>query len=292
MNRTLTTTLPTLNWRIGGVSITRVAEVELPGLRWVLPDATPENLLPIQWLAPHFITPEGEALAAVQTFIVESQNRRIMVDTCIGNDKTLPIRTWNNRQGPFLADLEAAGFPPDSIDTVLCTHLHMDHVGWNTVLDNGKWRPTFPRARYLFGRAEWEHWDQHRDKHAAVVIEQSIQPILDAGLHQLVETNHQLTDEVRLEPSPGHTPGHVSVRIVSNGMEAVITGDLMHHPAQITHPEWACVADIDPDQARATRRAFVQRHAGVPTLVIGTHFAAPTAGRIVAEKGSYRLIVD
>jgi glyoxylase-like metal-dependent hydrolase (beta-lactamase superfamily II) len=169
--------------------------------------------------------------------------------------------------------------------------LHMDHVGWNTRLEGGKWVPTFPKASYLFGRIEWDHWNANREGHAVRVMEQSVDPVVQAGLHRLVETDHEVCDEVRLEPSPGHTPGHVSVRIASAGMEAVITGDLLHHPAQIARPEWGCIADVNAEQAEATRRTFVQRHADAPTLVIGSHFAGPVAGRIVRDGGSFRLVV-
>ncbi len=276
---------------VGSVKITRIVELEMPGLSFVLPDAVPEKLLPMKWLAPHFISPEGEAIASIQAFVVESKGKRIVVDTCLGNDKKLPIRRWANRRGPFLEDLARAGFPRESIDVVLCTHLHMDHIGWNTMLVHGKWRPTFPNARYLFGRIEWEHWDRTREKWTPALIEESIQPILDAGLCALVETDHRITDEMWLEPTPGHTPGHVSVRISSQGEEAVITGDLMHHPCQIAHPEWNCVADSDPHQACATRHAFVERRAGDGITVIGTHFAAPVAGKIVRARGGYRFHV-
>lgn len=277
--------------KIGNVRITRIVELEMPGLSFVLPDAIPENLLPIEWLAPHFMTPEGEAIASIQAFILESHGKRIIVDTCLGNDKKLPIRKWANRRGPFLEDLAAAGFPRESIDAVLCTHLHMDHIGWNTMLVDGKWQPTFPNARYLFGHLEWEHWDRTREKWTPTLIEESIQPILDAGLHTLVETNHRITDEIWLEPTPGHTPGHVSVRIASEGEQAVITGDLMHHPCQIARPQWNSVADSDPSQACATRHAFIARRAADGILVIGTHFAAPVAGHIVRDGDGFQFQV-
>jgi glyoxylase-like metal-dependent hydrolase (beta-lactamase superfamily II) len=280
-------------WKIGNVKVSRIVELELPGLSFVLPDAIPANLLPIEWLAPHFITAEGEAIASIQAFIVESKGKRIIVDTCLGNDKKLPIRRWANRKGPFLEDLAAAGFPRETIDTVLCTHLHMDHIGWNTMQVDGKWLPTFPNAQYLFGRIEWEHWDRTRENWTPALIEESIQPIIDARLHKLVETNHRITDEISLEPTPGHTPGHVSVRIVSGGHQAIITGDLMHHPCQIARPHWNSVADVDPQQACATRHAFVAQRAEHGELVLGTHFAAPVAGHIVRDSDSFRFrVVD
>lgn len=278
-------------WQIGEVTITRIVELELPGLSFVLPDAIPENLKSIEWLAPHFVTEEWEPIASIHALVVESEGQRIIIDTCIGNDKNLPRRKWAKRKGPFLDDLTTAGFARESIDTVLCTHLHVDHVGWNTMLADGRWVPTFPNARYLFGRVEWEYWDRNRDGWEALVIEESIQPILDAGLHTLVETGHRVTDEVWLEPTPGHTPGHVAVRIASKGEEAVITGDLLHHPCQIARSDWIAAPDVDPKTACATRRDFISRYADTNTVVIGTHFATPTAGRIVREGETFRFQV-
>jgi glyoxylase-like metal-dependent hydrolase (beta-lactamase superfamily II) len=279
-------------WRVGDVTVTKLVELELSGkATWILPAATRENLLRDAWLRPHFVTEGGDARMSVHAFVVESQGRRIVVDTCIGNDKQLPIPAWNQRQGPFLSDLAAAGFPAESIDTVLCTHLHIDHIGWNTRLENGRWVPTFGKARYLWSRREYEHWDAARDEENLRVLGESVRPVFDAGLVDLVADDHAVTGEVRLEPTPGHTPGHVSVHIRSRGEEAVITGDLMHHPVQIAHPEWGSSADFDAAQAEATRQAFLARYAGRPVLVLGTHFAGPTGGRLVRDGGAYRLEV-
>ena len=283
--------IPVLKWKVGDVTITRVVELELPGLSFILPDAIPENLRSIEWLAPHFVTKDWEPIASIHTLIVESMGQTIMVDTCIGNDKTLALKFWCNRKGPFLQDLDDAGYSRDSVDTVLCTHLHPDHVGWNTILVDGKWTPTFPKAEYLFGRLEWEHWDTHRDAGNTPLIEQSLDPILDAGLRTLVETDHRITDEIWLEPTPGHTPGHASVHIKSAGQEAVITGDLLHHPCQMAHTDWKCTADVDADAAVVTRKKFLDQYAEKPVLVIGTHFAAPTAGHIFRDGDAFRFEV-
>ncbi len=230
---------------------------------------------------------------SIHSFVVETPTRRIIVDTCLGNDKqNRRIPHWNDRQGPFLADLADAGFPPESIDTVLCTHLHVDHVGWNTMLRVGKWVPTFARARYLMGRVEYEHWrDNTARPDMQPILADSVTPILEAGLAQLVETDHRICDELSLVATTGHTPGHVSVRIVSRGEEALITGDFMHHPCQIAHPEWDTTADSDPAQGIRTREEMFERLAGTPVLVIGTHFAGATAGHIVRDGDGYRLAV-
>ncbi|MBT6275214.1 MAG: MBL fold metallo-hydrolase, partial [Chromatiales bacterium] len=161
--------------------------------------------------------------------------------------------------------------------------------GWNTMLVDGQWVPTFPQAEYLFAREEWEHWQVTDQDFFGPVLEDSVGPIIEAGLAQLVETDHRVTDEVWLEPTPGHTPGHVSVRIHSLGEDAVITGDMTHHPCQFAHPEWAATVDHDPEQSTATRRSFYARYTDQPMLVIGTHFAAPTAGHIVRDGETYKL---
>ena len=283
-----------LKWKVGDVTITRVVESEIPGkATWILPDATAENLLGIEWCQPHFVSEDGRAIMSVHALLVESEGQRIVVDTCIGNDKNIPtIKAWHQRQGgTFLADLGDAGFAPESVDTVLCTHLHVDHVGWNTRLEDGKWKPTFPNARHLWSREEYDHWAKTDQGALQDVFEQSISPIFKAGLVDLVAGDHEVTHEVSLEPTPGHTPGHVSVHIRSRGEEAIITGDLIHHPAQIARPEWRSSADWNGEMGESTRRSFLDRYADGPVLVIGTHFATPTAGHLVRDGDTFRLDV-
>ena len=277
-------------WQIGDVSVTRVVELETASIgKFVLPDAVPEEVRGIEWLRPHFLDDEGRIVLSVHALVVDSQGRRIVVDTCVGNDKPRPMPAWNEMRGPFLRDLEAAGTPRESIDAVVCTHLHVDHVGWNTMLVDGRWVPTFPNARYLLGVEEWGYWQTEPDADSADVMVDSVRPVLEAGLVDLVAPDHRITDEVWLEPTPGHTPGHVSVRISAGGQDAVITGDVMHHPCQMARPEWASSFDYDPDAARKTRRDFLDRYADRPVLVIGTHFTTPTAGRIVRDGDAYRF---
>jgi glyoxylase-like metal-dependent hydrolase (beta-lactamase superfamily II) len=280
-------------WQIGDVKITRIVEVETAGgTRFILPDATPEAVLPIKWLSPHFMNDDGRLIMSIHALVVDTGTKRIIVDTCIGNDKKRQIPAWNNLQTGFLKDLEDAGYPRDSIDAVLCTHMHVDHVGWNTMLKDGKWAPTFPNARYLFGETEWAHWQSENQEEFGDVIEDSVQPIVDAGLADFVAVDTQICDEVSLVSTPGHTPGHVSVRISSKGEEAFITGDSLHHPCQMARLDWACTADHDSAKARATRIDMFDGLAGTDTLVIGTHFATPSAGYVHKEEdGSFRLEV-
>jgi glyoxylase-like metal-dependent hydrolase (beta-lactamase superfamily II) len=278
-----------LSWKVGGVAITRVAESCNPlpptGL---YPAATPEALAPhADWLRPHFLDENGNFLLSIHALVVESRGKRILVDTCVGEHVLPGFPSMGNPA--FLQDLAAAGFPRSSIDTVLCTHLHFDHVGWNTMKVDGRWVPTFPGARYLFARAEWEHWKGRTDTGYARTLDDAVRPILDAGLADLVETDHRVTDEVWLEPTPGHTPGHVSVRISSRGEDAFITGDMTHHPVLWAEPDWGMDADSDSKEAARSRRRVIAEHADRPVLVIGTHYAPPTAGRIVTVGGRTRF---
>jgi len=257
---------------------------------FVLPDATLENIQSAgEWLRPHFADDNGRVRMSIHAYLLESAGKRIIVDTCIGNDKQRGFPGWNMLQTSFLTDLEKGGFPRDSIDLVLCTHLHVDHVGWNTMLVDGRWVPTFTSARYLIGRKEWAHWSVQEDKFVRDPIDDSMRPVVDAGMADLIEDTHQITSEIWLEPTPGHTPGHFSVRISSRGQEAVITGDLMHHPVQCQHPEWNCGFDSDHDLARKTRREFLTRYADQPVLVFGTHFATPSAGHIIKHGAGWRF---
>jgi glyoxylase-like metal-dependent hydrolase (beta-lactamase superfamily II) len=174
---------------------------------------------------------------------------------------------------------------------VLCTHLHSDHVGWNTRLADGRWVPTFPRARYLLSRLDYDGLAAADDDNSREVLADSVAPVLDAGLVDWVDNSHAITDEVRLEPTPGHTRGHVSVRIRSAGAEAVITGDLMHHPIQCCDPSVESRFNADSEQAFATRMRFLREQADRDVLVLGTHFATPTGGRIVSSGQAWRFDV-
>ena len=279
-------------WRIGEVTVTRVVEIEATGgMTFILPQAKRDILKEIPWLYPHFADENGRMRGSIHALIIETPDRRIVVDTCIGNDKERGNPPWNQLQTTFLEDLTAAGYPRDSIDNVLCTHLHVDHVGWNTMLVDGKWQPTFPKARYLMGRAEFEHWRGFEEAATQQVMSDSVLPVFDAGLVDLVETDHKICDQVSLIPTVGHSPGHVSVLIQSQGEEALITGDFIHHPCQMAHPEWSASVDSDPEQARRTRHEMFSRYADTPTLIIGTHFATPTAGHLVRDGDAYRLDV-
>ncbi len=289
------------SWSIGDVRVTRVVETDYVegGLELYFPLYTKEAALAIDWLQPHFATPDGRLRYSIHALVIEAGGRRIVVDTCVGNHKPREIfAQWHMLQTEFLSGLRAAGFPPESIDTVLCTHLHLDHVGWNTMLLDGRWVPTFPNARYLFGRREYEAFMQATRNDAPTSIHvldraifaDSIAPVVDAGLMELVEADQRLCDEVRLVPTHGHTAGHVSVEISSRGETAFITGDFCHHPCQLVHPDWSLYADFDAAAAAARRWEGFAQCAGSPVLMIGTHWSEPTAGHIEREGDAFRLV--
>ncbi len=278
-------------WQIGDVKITRIIETEgaWPGT-WLLPNATPENMKKeASWLFPVFTDENGKLRMSIHALVIESQGKRIIVDTCIGNDKVRSNPAWSKLKLPFLDDLKKAGYQRENIDNVVCTHLHVDHVGWNTMLQDGKWVPTFPNARYIVGGTEWDYWSRSEDKDSRDPVEDSVRPVVESGHAQLVDSNHRITGEVWLEPTPGHTPGHHSVRISSQGQDAVITGDLIHHPVQFQYPEWDDSFDSDLAMAKKTRRAFAEKYADSNVIVFGTHFATPSCGKIVSSGGAFKF---
>ena len=282
-------------WNIGDVKITRIIESEAawPGT-WLLPDATPERIRKEQqkndWLFPIFTDEKGKLRMSIHALVVESKGKRIIVDTCIGNDKVRSNPAWSKLQLPFMSDLKNAGYTPDQIDNVVCTHLHVDHVGWNTKMVDGKWVPTFDNAQYIIGGTEWDYWSKFEGADMRDPVEDSVRPLVERGKAKMVESNHKITDEVWLEPTPGHTPGHHSVRISSKGQEAVITGDLMHHPVQCAYPEWDDGFDSDGAMAKKTRRAFCEKYADSNVIVFGTHFATPSCGKIFKHGDAFRFV--
>ena len=281
-------------WKVGEVEITRLVEV----WKWeddiwmVLEDSKPPIVHTQPWLIPDHATPEGRMFINFQAFFVRCGNRRIMIDTCIGADRERQFPVFTKMRTTFMQDLASLGIAPNDIDTVLCTHLHFDHVGWNTHLVDGRWVPTFPQARYLFSRTEYDHWLMLRDTggyHGINHLSDAVDPVIEAGLVDFIPHDYAITEQIRLLPTPGHTPGHVSVYINSQGQEAVITGDLMHHPIQVAMPEHLATFDLDKPAGAKTRVEFVNRFKEKPVLVIGSHFADPGAGYIVRNGASWKL---
>jgi glyoxylase-like metal-dependent hydrolase (beta-lactamase superfamily II) len=274
---------------IGGIQIDRVVESEGAEFlaSFLLPDATPENLEPHRhWFEPRFLDPATQKLVmCVQTYVLRTGGHTILVDTCVGNHKKRRFHPdWNERTSSrWLDELSAVGVKPEEVDYVMCTHLHTDHVGWNTKLLNGRWVPTFPNAKYVIARREWAYWEELNKKGAKYSdgsINDSVLPVIEAGQTEFVESDFQFNDQLHLEATPGHTPGHVSVNLTSNGQTAVISGDILHSPIQCLQPDWCSAGCIDKEVSRRTRRAFLDRHCETNTLVLTAHFPSPSAGFI------------
>ncbi|MEV4048525.1 glyoxylase-like metal-dependent hydrolase (beta-lactamase superfamily II) [Streptomyces sp. SAI-195] len=283
-------------WTVGDVSVHRIDEVALPTATgsWLLPDATPDLVAGQHWLRPDFADDEGTLRIDSHSFAFTVGGSRILVDTGIGNGKERANPAWHDLRTDFLGRLTDAGFPPDSVDLVILTHLHADHVGWNTRRENGKWVPTFPNARHLTSRAEREFWAGYdMDAARTQMFRDSVFPVEEAGLLDLVDVpaeGLEVVPGLRLIPTPGHTPGHLAVELTSRGRTALITGDCVHHPVQLAHPAVGACVDIDPERSEASRRALLGSLADTDTLVLGTHFAPPTAGRVVTHGDAYRLL--
>jgi glyoxylase-like metal-dependent hydrolase (beta-lactamase superfamily II) len=276
---------------VGELGIVRLVDcIEHFSPRVILRGADYGQLQPhLDWLRPHFLDEQNKLLMPIQSFAFRTRHHTVLVDTCVGNHKRSGFRQWNGRSGPFLETLRAAGFPPESIDFVFCTHLHVDHAGWNTQLQDGRWVPTFPNARYLFRREEYEHWRQAPEEYFRWTFEESLLPVLEAGRVDWVQGDFQLDDQVFLEPTPGHTPGHTSVHLKSAGQEAVITGDVLVHPVEVAEPQWGQVGDQDPARAAQTRLRFLDAYCDRDVRILGSHFAEPTAVRIVSTPQGRRV---
>ncbi|MBL1088027.1 MULTISPECIES: MBL fold metallo-hydrolase [Streptomyces] len=282
-------------WAVGELLVHRVDETELPPPTgaWLLPEATPDAVGDARWLRPDFATPDGALRLASHSFAVEANGLRVLVDTGIGNGRTRANPAFDHLDTPYLQRLTAAGFAPESVDLVILTHLHTDHVGWNTLDRNGSWVPTFPNARYLVARTEWDYWaGVEMDEPRRQLFRDSVHPVRDAGLLDLVDvpdTGSEVAPGIRLRPTPGHTPGQVAVELHSGARSAVITGDCIHHPVQLHRPGITSCVDIDPAQAIHSRRELVASLADTETLLLGSHFPPPTAGLVTTEAGTYRL---
>jgi glyoxylase-like metal-dependent hydrolase (beta-lactamase superfamily II) len=281
-------------WRIGDASLAPVHETDAGRIIQAgIPAAKPERLAEISWLVPRFADPEGDIKAVVQAFVIILDGTRVLVDTCVGNAKARPgLPEWSDLETAFPDRLATQGLGPDDIDFVICTHFHFDHVGWNTSQVKGKWEPTFRRARYIFSKDEFDYWkaqpaNENGDDRAGFA--DSVLPVFEAGLAELVPPDHEVCAGISLLPTPGHTPGHVSVRVESQGERAIITGDALHHPCQVAHPEWSESSDFDPELARRSRLALLESCADSQTLLIGSHFARPAANLVRRQAGGFRL---
>jgi len=275
--------------KIGEVEVWRILDLHGPFMSptELFPTAGPKVAQIMESVAPGSICDiSGKLILPVQGFLLITPTHRILIDSCVGNDKTVPgFPEWHRRSDTrFMSSLGAAGLTVDDIDYVLCTHLQSDHVGWNTRLEDGRWVPTFPNARYLMPAADES---QQKVRNGELYVE-SVLPVIAAGQAELVEAGHMLGDFVSLIPTPGHTPGHVSVRIKSGDRQAIITGDALHSAAQCWHPDWHFKFDVDPEQAVNSRRHLLETASEAACIVLGSHFALPSIGRVAAEQNAFR----
>jgi glyoxylase-like metal-dependent hydrolase (beta-lactamase superfamily II) len=275
-----------LKLALGDLTIHRLIEQEttfLPALD-MLPDLTSEVLAENRaWMrAAKAIDDNDVLMLCFQSYVVKTPHHTILVDSCIGNDKPRPLRPkWNMKTDDiYLRALAAAGFSVDDIDYVMCTHLHVDHVGWNTRLIDGRWIPTFPNARYVFGRSEFDYWTEQNARAEVPPFADSVLPIVEAKRAEIVRDDFAIGDHARILPTPGHTPGHVAFTFGRGKDVAVCSGDLMHSPLQARYPELSAKFDVDQAQAAVTRRTFLERYCDTETLCCTAHFPSPSTGRI------------
>lgn len=284
-----------LHRQLGNIVINRIIEWDEPNFDPLafFPQTTREDWEPHKaWLDPV----SGYLTMPIQSFLVRTRHHTILVDTCVGDYKNrlggLKPPSWHmTTSGVLLNDLAAVGVQPEDVDYVMCTHLHSDHVGWNTRMVNGRWMPTFPNARYIMSRLELESWQAFHKASPQEHLLDSVLPVVDAGQAVLVTNDYALNDEVWLEPTPGHTPDHVSIRLASNGSQAIITGDMIHSPVQCIEPHWV-PPDFDPVLAGQTRRAFLERYCDTDTLICATHFPSPSFGHIVPHGDVFQFAYE
>jgi glyoxylase-like metal-dependent hydrolase (beta-lactamase superfamily II) len=283
--------------RVGDFHVGRAVEHEGPFVRPqdFFPDWEPSVLEETRdWTGPLIDPASGLMSMSFHAFVLRTGRHTIVVDTCLGNDKERPAReVGHRRRGDYLATLAAAGARPEEVDFVMCTHLHWDHVGWNTRLVDGRWVPTFPNARYVIARREYEHMDAlhaRGDKglHSIAFVD-SVRPIVRAERALLVDDDYQLEDGVWLEPCPGHTPGNVVINVRSRGERGVFPGDVVHSPLQLARPDWASRACDDPALSSQSRRRLIEQHADTGNLVMPAHFRAPSAGRILRHGSAFKF---
>ncbi len=251
-------------------------------------------------IAPAYLDHQTDAIQArIQSWVIEVDGRNILFDTGCGNHNARPgIPVFDHLDTDFLARLAAAGFAPDDIDLVVCSHLHVDHVGWNTMLVDGEWRPTFGNARYIFPAPDVEYWDPaNRARFPDMIgeavnagfFDDSVRPILDRGLAQIVSGSLEIAAGVRLDPNPGHTPGCQTLTLVSAGACAMFVGDVLHHPLQVLNPDWNSIFCEDATQARAARNHVLARAVAEEAILVPAHFAGDHAVRIAADAKGFHL---
>lgn len=281
-----------LTWQIGHIEISAIQELTDAGnvIQEIIPQATNAAVRKTTGMTPHFADKSGNLFAVVQSFLVRSKGKNILIDTGNGNGKTrTDMPAWGNLKTNFLSRLRMCKVLPEEIDMVINTHFHFDHVGWNTKRESGRWIPTFPNAEYLFPKEEYNYWinnPQNEILDDLRGIQDSIQPIIKSGLGKIVSSDFKLNNEISFVSSPGHTPGHICIKMNSNGQTAMIGGDLIYHPCQVKHVNWTAESDHDKQLAIKTRKKIFAQIVNTETLFFGAHIPAPVAGYIRSDSGS------
>jgi glyoxylase-like metal-dependent hydrolase (beta-lactamase superfamily II) len=231
-------------------------------------------------------------IMSVQGYVVRTPDHTVLIDSCIGNNKSRPSNHLYHMKvdDVFMRSLDSAGYRPDEIDLVICTHFHADHVGWNTSLTDGRWVPTFPNARYIFSKIEYDYWNELNRNASVTAFSDSIIPIVEAGIAEFVDGEAKITDYIRILPTPGHTPGHVSVAIGRDKDDFVFCGDVMHSPIQALHPDLSSKWAVNPSQSAATRRRLLEHYCGSPTFLLPSHFSASSFGTVSSKGDGFLLI--
>lgn len=285
-------------YRVGNATITRVTDI-------VVDQFTPDRLflnwndrrdqLRPQWKLPGTMSQAGDrVLLSIHTWVIQHQGQVILVDTGSGNDKDRPHAPYfHHLKTDYLKRLAAVGVSPEDVNVVLTTHLHVDHVGWNTRLESGLWVPTFPNARYFFSKLEHQYYNDpanhnERNRTSFQVQQDSVNPIVDAGLATLLDTGDtEPVNGFTLYPTPGHSPGHVSIVFRSAGETALFSGDIVHHPFQVFAPELMTIFDANTEQASRTRLWGLNFAAEHDSVLFSPHFAGSSAGRVIPSNGNF-----
>lgn len=280
---------------IGDIVVKRVVEAEgaFAPVDFLLPAFNASLLDEHPWLDEKYVNKNKQVMMSFHSYVIRAGRHVILVDGCVGNDKERPLRpVWHRQQGPFLQRLAASGVKAEEITLVFCTHLHADHVGWNTKLVNGRWVPTFPNARYLFARTEYEHWEKlHRagEKPNHDSFADSVLPVMDAKQADLVASDHEIDHGLHLEAAPGHTPGTCLLHARSGAAHGIFSGDVIHTPVQLADPGLSSRFCSDAELSARTRRALCERIADTPSVLFTGHFPAPSASRIVRLGNSFSV---
>ena len=287
-------------FNVGEIEILRVEESLGHGFQpnVLLPDWNAKDIEPhLSWLAPTYYDAEADRIvSSIHSWVLKTRHHTILIDTCVGNHKDRPGQPrFHMLNRPYMENFAKAGLKVEDIDYVLCTHLHVDHVGWNTRLDNGRWVSTFPNAKYVFSKIDRDYFDPTRgeggkNENHARVFNDSVLPILEARQDMTVDGTTQLGDDLIISPAPGHSPGHVLITLQSKGSEALFIGDIMHNPIQIYYPAWSSAFCSDPEQARRTRRRVLEHAAGKGSLLYPQHFAGPHIGRVAEKAGGFKYL--